>query len=214
MPRVCSICSPELVQLSDTLLESKVEQRNERVKTSPRCQPEAGLRNLQFWVARHKLTGQVELRLEGRTVVLGRNQAAIDRAMELGGCWKCGRCLCARRAEREGMCSAACGVWHYRRRPARHRGRRRHGRPRRQPAPRQNVARSTPPRLVGQANSNREHTSRSAPQVKRKIRLGKREYERRRRAALRRAPAGTRNRAGHKGSQHGFPLWSPGSRGV
>jgi len=41
---------------------------------------------LQVWVARHKLTGLVELRLEARTMVLGRNQAAIDRAMELAGC--------------------------------------------------------------------------------------------------------------------------------
>jgi transposase len=70
-----------------TKLQRKVEQRNEQVQKSPRCQPEAGPRNLQFWVARHKLTGQVELRLEGRTVVLERNQVAIDRAMELAGCY-------------------------------------------------------------------------------------------------------------------------------
>ncbi len=57
------------------------------MKKSPRCQPEAGPRNLQVWVARHKLTGLVELRLEGRTMVLERNQAAIDRAMELAGCY-------------------------------------------------------------------------------------------------------------------------------
>jgi transposase len=68
-------------------LRGKVEQRNARVEKSPRCQPEAGPRNLQIWVARHKLTGLVDLRLEGRTVVLERNQAALDRALELAGCY-------------------------------------------------------------------------------------------------------------------------------
>ncbi len=68
-------------------LKGKVEQRNQQVRKSPRCQPEAGPRNLQLWVARHKLSGQVELRLEGRTMVLERNQPAIDRALELAGCY-------------------------------------------------------------------------------------------------------------------------------
>ncbi len=79
----------EQYRLEDKLrkLTRKVEQRNEQVQKSPRCRPEAGPRNLQVWVARHKLTGQVELRLEGRTMVLERNQAAIDRAMELAGCY-------------------------------------------------------------------------------------------------------------------------------
>ena len=76
-------------RLEDKLakLSGKVEQRNEQVEKSPRCQPEAGPRNLQAWMARHKLTGLVELRLEGRTMVLERNQAAIDRTMELAGCY-------------------------------------------------------------------------------------------------------------------------------
>jgi plasmid stabilization system protein ParE len=76
-------------RLEDKLakLSRKIEQRNEQVLQSPRCQPEAGPRNLQVWVARHKLTGLVELRLEGRRLVLERNPAAIDRAMELAGCY-------------------------------------------------------------------------------------------------------------------------------
>jgi len=76
-------------RLEDKLakLARKVEQRNAQVRQSPRCQPEAGSRNLQVWVVRHKLTGQVQLRLEGRTLVLEPNQAAIDRAMELAGCY-------------------------------------------------------------------------------------------------------------------------------
>ena len=68
-------------------LEAKVEQRNEKVQKSARCKPEAGRRHLQLWAARHKLTGQVELRLEGRTIVPERNQATIDRALELAGCY-------------------------------------------------------------------------------------------------------------------------------
>jgi hypothetical protein len=76
-------------RLEDKLakLKRKVEQRNEQVQKSPRCQPEAGARQLQVWVARHKLTGQVELRVEGRAVVLERKQAAVDRALELAGCY-------------------------------------------------------------------------------------------------------------------------------
>ncbi len=76
-------------RLEDKLakLTKKVQQRNEQVKASARCQAEAGPRRLQVWVARHKLTGLVELRLEGRTVVLERNEAAIERAMELAGCY-------------------------------------------------------------------------------------------------------------------------------
>ena len=68
-------------------LSGKVEQRNQRVQASQRCEPEAGRRQLQPWIARHKLTGLVELQLQGRTLVLVRNQVAISRAMELAGCY-------------------------------------------------------------------------------------------------------------------------------
>ena len=76
-------------RLEDKLakLSRKVGQRNEQVMKSPRCQPEAGPRNLQVWVARHKLTGLVELRLQGRTMMLEPNQAAMEQAMELAGCY-------------------------------------------------------------------------------------------------------------------------------
>ena len=71
-------------RLEDKLaqLGRKVEQRNAQVMKAPRCQPEAGPRDLQVWVARHKLTGLVELRLEGRTMVLEPNPTALDRALE------------------------------------------------------------------------------------------------------------------------------------
>ena len=76
-------------RLEDKLakLNRKVEQRNEQVLRSPRCRPEAGPRNLQVWIARHKLTGLVQLRLEGRTMGLERHPAAIERRMELAGCY-------------------------------------------------------------------------------------------------------------------------------
>jgi hypothetical protein len=68
-------------------LSGKVEERNQWVKKSKRCQPEAGRRQLQAWVSRHKLTGQVELRVEGRAITLERNQFAIDKARQLAGCY-------------------------------------------------------------------------------------------------------------------------------
>jgi transposase len=76
-------------RLEDKLakLTRKVEQRNEQVQASPRCQPEAGPRRLQTWAARHKLTGLIDLRLQERAIVLTRNEAAIERAMRLAGCY-------------------------------------------------------------------------------------------------------------------------------
>jgi len=44
-------------------LSGKVDQRNEKVKTAKRCQPEAGRRKLQAWATRHKLAGQLDLRV-------------------------------------------------------------------------------------------------------------------------------------------------------
>jgi transposase len=64
-----------------------VERRNEQVSRSPRCKPEAGPRALRTWADRHKLTGLVELRLDGHMIVLERNQAAIEKKLELAGCY-------------------------------------------------------------------------------------------------------------------------------
>jgi transposase len=76
-------------RLQDKLeeLESKIAARNEETKSKPRSQPEAGQRKLQAWVERHKLTGLVELKLDGRTLVLERKQAAIETSLELAGCY-------------------------------------------------------------------------------------------------------------------------------
>ncbi len=75
-------------RLEDKLekLQGKIATRNELVKNKPRCQPEAGQRKLQG-VARHKLEGLVELQLHGRTLVLERHQAAIEKSLELAGCY-------------------------------------------------------------------------------------------------------------------------------
>jgi transposase len=76
-------------RLQDKLakLAMKIEKRNKQVQNSKRCQPEAGSRQLQVWIVRHKLADLVELRLEGQTLILVKNETAIERAMELSGCY-------------------------------------------------------------------------------------------------------------------------------
>jgi len=76
-------------RLQDKLekLEAKIAARNEETKNKPRSQPEAGQRKLQAWAERHKLIGLVELQLEGRALVLERQQAAIETSLELAGCY-------------------------------------------------------------------------------------------------------------------------------
>jgi len=76
-------------RLQDKLvtLEGKIAQRNQQVQASERCRPEAGSRQLQTWIGRHKLTALVELRLEGRALLLVKNEATTERAMELAGCY-------------------------------------------------------------------------------------------------------------------------------
>ena len=65
----------------------RLDRRNQKVTASSRCEPAAGLRQLKPWLARHKLTELVELRLQGRTLVVERQQAAIEQALELAGCY-------------------------------------------------------------------------------------------------------------------------------
>lgn len=76
-------------RLEDKLkkLAGKIAARNEQVKEHPRCEPEAGQRTLQAWAERHKLTGLVKLQLEGRTLVLRRQEEQVARALELAGCY-------------------------------------------------------------------------------------------------------------------------------
>jgi len=76
-------------RLEDKLakLEAKVQARNEHVQTHPRCQPAAGQRVLAAWVGRYKLTGRVEIQLEGTQLKLERREEAITRFLDLAGCY-------------------------------------------------------------------------------------------------------------------------------
>ena len=65
----------------------KITQRNLRVEKSPRCKPEAGLTALNQWITRHKITGIVQLRLEGRTIIETADPQAEQRALDLAGCY-------------------------------------------------------------------------------------------------------------------------------
>jgi transposase len=76
-------------RLDDKLatLRTLVAARNAKVAASPRCQPEAGLRGLQAWVQRHKLSHVVALRLEGRTILVESDPQAQEHALQLAGCY-------------------------------------------------------------------------------------------------------------------------------
>ncbi len=76
-------------RLEDKLekLAEKIATRNEQVKNKSRCRPEAGQRQLQAWAERHKLTGLLELQLDGRTLVLQRQEEKIEKAFQLAGCY-------------------------------------------------------------------------------------------------------------------------------
>jgi hypothetical protein len=76
-------------RLEDKLakLEEKMEARNEQVRTHPRCRPEAGQRALALWIVKYKLTGLVEIKLEGRELKLERKEEATQRSLDLAGCY-------------------------------------------------------------------------------------------------------------------------------
>lgn len=77
-------------RLEDKLakLKEKVEARNQQVRERPRSQPEAGRRKIEAWAGQHKLTGLVEIRLEGAQVKAQRNEAAITQLLELSVGWR------------------------------------------------------------------------------------------------------------------------------
>jgi len=76
-------------RLEDKLakLEAKLQARNEQVRTHPRSKPEAGQRVLAAWMGRYKLTGWVEIKLEGTQLKLERKEEAITRLLDLAGCY-------------------------------------------------------------------------------------------------------------------------------
>lgn len=76
-------------RLEDKLdkLEIKLQQRNQQVSQSKRCEPQAGLRHLQAWIVRYKLTPLVQVRLQERTLVLDKQAVALEQELELAGCY-------------------------------------------------------------------------------------------------------------------------------
>jgi hypothetical protein len=70
-----------------TTLQQLVAARNAKVAPSTRCQPEAGLRGLQAWVKRYKLSTIVALALDERQIILQIDAAAHERALQLAGCY-------------------------------------------------------------------------------------------------------------------------------
>jgi transposase len=68
-------------------LQTLVTARNTKVAASPRCQPAAGLRGLQAWVQRHKLSPLVSLGLDNRQITLTVDTEAQEHALQLAGCY-------------------------------------------------------------------------------------------------------------------------------
>ena len=76
-------------RLQDKLetLAAKIVARNQETKDKSRCQPEAGQRKLQAWIEQHKLSGLVKLQLEDRQLVMERQPTAIEKSLQLAGCY-------------------------------------------------------------------------------------------------------------------------------
>jgi len=76
-------------RLDDKLktLQAKVQARNEKVAGSKRCDPQAGLADLQPWVDGHKLSTFVTLKLESRQIKLEIDEAKKNERMLLAGCY-------------------------------------------------------------------------------------------------------------------------------
>jgi transposase len=76
-------------RLQDKLakLEAKIQVRNQQVQQQPRCEPQAGLRQMQAWAQQHKLPALVQLRLEANQIVLERQEEAMTQHLQLAGCY-------------------------------------------------------------------------------------------------------------------------------
>jgi transposase len=68
-------------------LAERLAERNGFVAQSARAQPEAGLKQLQQWARRHKLSAFVELTLNNRAVALQIDEPAKQDAALLDGCY-------------------------------------------------------------------------------------------------------------------------------
>jgi transposase len=68
-------------------LTERVAARNAFVADAPRAKPEAGLRQLEAWVSRHKLSAFVSLTLSERVISVEIDAAAKQEAELLDGCY-------------------------------------------------------------------------------------------------------------------------------
>jgi transposase len=68
-------------------LTERVAARNAFVADAPRAKPEAGLRQLEAWVSRHKLSAFVSLTLSERLISIEIDEAANQEAALLDGCY-------------------------------------------------------------------------------------------------------------------------------
>jgi transposase len=65
----------------------KIAERNQWAGQHPRSKLETGLRQLEAWAQRHKLDELVELQQEGDRLQMKPKPEAIDRSLELAGCY-------------------------------------------------------------------------------------------------------------------------------
>src|SRR6266849_9471950 len=68
-------------------LQQKITERNQHVEKSSRSKPEAGLRTLAEWTSRNKLDGIVQLKLDGRQIIVTVDPQTQQRALDLAGCY-------------------------------------------------------------------------------------------------------------------------------
>jgi transposase len=68
-------------------VQAWIRKRNEQVKLQARCQPGSSLRQAQGLLAKYRLKGWVNVRLEGREVVWQEDQAAREVEGQLDGCY-------------------------------------------------------------------------------------------------------------------------------
>jgi hypothetical protein len=68
-------------------VQAWISQRNEKVNQKARCQPGSSLRQAQGLLAKYRLQGWVNVRLEGRQVVWQEDPVAREVEAQLDGCY-------------------------------------------------------------------------------------------------------------------------------
>lgn len=87
--RNAAVCRQEARRRQDKLaqLQRRIEQRNALVADSPRAQPEAGWRQLNAWIKRHKLSAFTTLSLDQRQLQPHIDTEQQAEAALLDGCY-------------------------------------------------------------------------------------------------------------------------------